>query len=419
VTDNVAVTSGIMRPHISKTPCYHPGHQAASIEEFHMKRSAVLIVVVSALLTSAGLAFQADGPYKVLKTANVGGEGGTDYIFADTVGRRLYITRGATQLQPATDARPEVPAFEKRLTMFDLDTLEPAGVIPGVGGNGATVCSKTGHGFTSDHPQPSMFDVKTMKLIKTIEVPAGFSADGIYCDPSSDRVYIGSHPTKALMVVDAKDGTVLGNIDLGGVPEQTVGDGNGTVYQVLQDRPGGVAVIDAKTMKLKATYPLGDNGGCNGLAIDVKNQILFAACAAVGPAPPRPAPGQPAPPAPAPDPGAKPPQTFVILSAKDGKVLARLPLAGGSDGAVFNPATMEAFSSQGNGTMTIVKETSPTSFEVEQDLKTWPSNGARTLAFDSKTGRLFAMAAAAGPPPAAGGRPSAIPGSFTIIMIGK
>ena len=80
---------------------------------------------------------------------------------------------------------------------------------------------------------------------------------------------------------------------------------------------------------------------------------------------------------------------------------------------------MEAFSTQGNGTMTIVKEKSPTSFEVEQDLKTWPSNGARTIAFDSKTGHLFAMASAAGPPPAAGGRGSAIPGSFTIIMVGK
>jgi hypothetical protein len=86
------------------------------------------------------------------------------------------------------------------------------------------------------------------------------------------------------------------------------------------------------------------------------------------------------------------------LSAKDGKILARLPLAGGSDGAVFNPATMEAFSSQGNGTMTIIKEKSPTSFEPVQDLKTWPSNGARTLAFDSKTGRLFAMASEAAPP---------------------
>ena len=196
-------------------------------------------------------------------------------------------------------------------------------------------------------------------------------------------------------------GRCSGNIDLGGVPEQTVADGKGTVYQVLQDRPGGVAVIDAKTMKVTATYPFGDNGGCNGLALDVKNQILFAACSAVGPAPARGTPGQPAPagPPPAPDPNAKPPQTFVILSAKDGKILERLPLAGSSDGAAFNPATMEAFSTQGNGTMTIVKEKSPTSFEVEQNLKTWPSNGARTIAFDSKTGHLFAMASETAPPP--------------------
>src|SRR5204863_7833301 len=248
-----------------------------------MRRNALVVIVTVALFTSAALAFQAggEGPYKVVKTAKVGGEGGTDYIYADSAGRRLYITRGATQAQAATDTGPAVPAFEKRLTIFDLDTLESVGVIQGVGGNGAAVCPKTGHGFTSDHPQPSMFDVKTMKLIKTIEVPAGFSADGIYCDTSSDRVYIGSHPTKSLMVVDAKDGAVLGNVDLGGVPEQTIGDGKGTLYQVLQDRPGGVAVIDGKTLKLTNTYHFEENGGCNGLALDVKNQILFAACSAV------------------------------------------------------------------------------------------------------------------------------------------
>ena len=396
-----------------------------------MRKTTLVSIALGVLLTSVGFAFQtaAEGPYKVLKTAKVGGEGGTDYIFADVVGRRLYITRGATQAQAATDTRPAVSAFEKRTTIFDLDTLEPAGTITGVGGNGAVVCPKTGHGFTSDHPQPSMFDVKTMALIKTIEVPQGFSADGIYCDTSNDHVYIGSHPTKSMLVVDAKDGAVLAHIDLGGVPEQSIGDGKGTVYQVLQDRPGGVAVIDGKTMKVTATYPLGEHGSCNGLALDVKNQILFAACAAVGPAPARGA-GAPPAPAAAPDPNAKPPQTFVILSAKDGKILARLPLAGSSDGTVFNPATMEAFSSQGNGTMTIIKEKSPTSFEPVQDLKTWPSNGARTLAFDSKTGRLFAMASEAAPPPpppaagapapaGRGGGRGSIPGSFTIIVVGK
>src|SRR5262249_20216697 len=109
-----------------------------------MRRNALLFTVVVALLTSAGLAFQAgtDGPYKVLKTARVGGDGGADYIYADTVGRRIYIPRGATQAQAATDARPAMPASEKRLTMFDLDTLAPVGVIPGVGGNGATVCAR-------------------------------------------------------------------------------------------------------------------------------------------------------------------------------------------------------------------------------------------------------------------------------------
>src|SRR3979490_436191 len=114
-----------------------------------MGRNALLFIALIALFTSAGLAFQAgtDGPYKVLKTAKVGGEGGTDYIYADTAGRRLYITRGATQAQAqaATDTRPAVPAFEKRLTIFDLDTLESVGVIPGAGGNGATVCPNTGH----------------------------------------------------------------------------------------------------------------------------------------------------------------------------------------------------------------------------------------------------------------------------------
>jgi len=379
---------------------------------------AAITALASIVLAPLVLA-QSTGPYKVLRTATVGGEGGTDYIYADTAGRRLYITRGATQAREATATTPAVPAFEKRLTIFDLDTLEPVGVIPGVGGNGAAVCPNTGHGFTSDHPQPSMFDVKTMKLIKTIEVPERFSADGIYCDTSTDRVYIGSHPTKSLLVVDGRDGTVLGNLDLGGTPEQTIGDGRGTIYQVLQERPGSVAVVDAKTMKVTTTYALGDNGGCNGLALDVKNQILFAACSVTGP------PGTPVDPA-------NPSQRFVILSAKDGKILERLPLAGSSDGAAFNEATLEAFSTQGNGTMTIVREKSPTSFEVEQDLKTWPSNGARTIAFDSKTGRLFAMASEVGPPPpsppagtppAAGGRGAgrgaAIPGSFTIIVVGK
>jgi len=380
-----------------------------------MHRFAAMLVIVTAVgLTVATISAQqpSSGPYKVLKTARVGGEGNWDYIYADVAGRRLYIPRRA----PAVPAGAEGAApsnIRTRLTIFSLDTLEPVGEIDGVGGNGAAVDPKSGHGFTSSKPV-SMFDTRTMKPIKTIDVNPAFQPDGIYFDAFNERVYVFSHPTKDALVIDAKDGTALGTIDLGGVPEQAVSDGKGTLYVVMQDAQGGVAVVDVKTMKTTNHYPFGDKGGgCNGLALDLKNQVLFAACARSGAETTQ-------------APQAGPPQAghpqMVILSAKDGKTLATLPLAGGSDGAVFNPATMEAFSSHGNGTLTIVKETSPTTFEVEQNLQTM--NFARTVTFDSKTQHLFVMADERGPAPPTppggrAGRGASIPGTFTILMIGK
>jgi hypothetical protein len=178
------------------------------------------------------------------------------------------------------------------------------------------------------------------------------------------------------------------------------------LYVVMQDAQGSVTAVDVKTMKAVAHYPFVDTGRCNGLALDPKNHVLFAACGNSGNPPALPA---------------KP--MMVILSAEDGKILTSLPLAGGSDGAVFNPSTMEAFSTQGNGTLTVVKEKSPTSFEVEQNLETM--NGARTIAFDSKKNHIFTMSQERGPappPPAGGGRGgqgTPVPGSFTILEIGK
>ena len=347
-----------------------------------------------AVFSLIGLA-QESGPYKVLKRAKVGGEGGWDYIYADAAGRRLYIPRrGSPQ-----------SGVETRLSIYNLDTLELVSEISGVGGQGTAVDPKSGHGFTSSRPI-SMFDTATMKLIKTIDAAPECRPDGIYFDHFNERVYIFSHPTKDATVIDAKDGSVLGTIDLGGTPEQGVADGKGMLYVVMQDMPGSVTAVDVKTMKAVAHYPLGDAGRCNGLAIDAKNRVLFAACANSGNPPAQPA---------------KP--TMVILSAKDGKILTTLPLAGGSDGATFNPATMEAFSTHGNGTLTVVKEKNPTTFEVEQNLDTM--NGARTIAFDGKTNHIFTMSQERGPappPPPGGGRGApgaAVPGSFTILMIGK
>jgi len=368
-----------------------------------MRRSAVFLLVAilaPALIGSA----QQTGPYQVLKRARVGGEGGFDYIYADAGARRLYIPRGGTRAVPATDTTPAVAAVPGRITVFDLDTLEPIGEIPGTGGNGVAVDPKSGHGFSSSKPV-SMFDTKTLKLIKTIDVGAA-QPDGILFDAFNDRIYVFSHPTKDATVIDSKEGVVIGTIDLGGVPEQCVADGKGKLYVVMQDAQGSVTAVDATAMKAIAHYPFGGIGRCNGLALDAKNRVLFAACAQSG------------------NPPAQPPQPMmVILSCEDGRILTTLPLAGGSDGAAFNPSTMEAFSTHGNGTLTVVREKSPTSFEVEQNLDTM--NGARTITFDSKTNRILTMSVERGPAPAQpsadgrGPRAPAIPGSFTILVVGR
>ncbi len=360
-----------------------------------MRRLSVVAIVGIAITASAGLAGQAPtgGPYRVLKTVKVGGTGGFDYVYADVAGRRLYIPRGATQ------GDTPMPA---RITVFDLDTLAPAGEIPNTRANGAVVDAKSGHGFASSKPV-AMWDARTLAVIKTIDVQG--NPDGILDDPFNQRVYVLSHAVPHVTVIDAKEGTVLGTIDLGGAPEQAVSDGAGHVYVDVSDK-ANVAVIDAKTMMVTAHYDLGDKGaGLAGLALDVKNHVLFVACRL-------------------PQPG-----VMVILNADDGRIIATLPLAGSSDGAVFNPPTQEAFSSQGNGTLTIVRENSPTSFEVLQNLQTMV--GAKTLTLDSKTNHILTMTAefaplpapATPPPPGApagrGGRGPMVAGSFSILVVGK
>jgi YVTN family beta-propeller protein len=319
------------------------------------------------------------GPYKVLKTAKVGGGGGYDYVYADAAGRRLYIAR--------TGPMP-------RINVFDLDTLDPVGEISTTNAHGVVVDEKSNHGFASTKPI-LMFDTKTLAHIKTIDVQG--NPDGMLFDPADQRVYVLSHSAPHVTVIDAKEGTVLGTIDLGGMPEQAATDGKGRLYIDLEDKDN-IAVVDAKALAVTAHYDLaGKGGGCAGLALDVKNRILFATC--------------------------RNPANMVVLSADDGKIITTLPIGNQTDGALFNPNSMEAFSSQGDGTLTIVKENSLTSFVLEQTLPTMM--GARTSTLDSKTNHVILIGAEFGPPtpPAQpGGRPGRgqiVPDSFSIVMVGK
>jgi DNA-binding beta-propeller fold protein YncE len=332
------------------------------------------------MLASSGLAqAPAAGPYKVLKTVKVGGAGAYDYVQADVEGRRLYIAR--------TGPSP-------RMTVYNLDTLEPVGEIPTTNLHGAAIDAKTNHGFATSKPI-TMFDTKTLKVIKTIDVQG--NPDGHFFDPFSQRAYVLSHVPPHVTAIDTKEGTVAGTVDIGGMPEQAASDGKGHLYIDVEDKDN-IAVLDTKTMMVTAHYDVAGKGGtCAGLAMDVKNRILFAAC--------------------------RNPTNMVILSADDGKIITTLPIGGLSDGALFNPNTMEAFSSQGDGTLTIVKENSPTSFVVEQTLPTMM--GARTSTLDIKTNRIILIAAEFGPPapPAQpggrAGRGQIIPDSFSILVVGK
>jgi DNA-binding beta-propeller fold protein YncE len=325
--------------------------------------------VLAAIGISASVSFPqpaSSGPYRILRTAKVGGTGGFDYVFADAVGRRLYIPRSG---QGA------------RITVFNLDTLEPVGEIPNTNARGAAVDPKSGHGFSSSKPV-AMWDTKTLAVLKTIDVQG--NPDGILFDPFNQRVWVFSHSAPNATIIDANDGSVVGTLDLGGAPEQAVTDGNGHIYVDIEDKDN-VAVVDTRALQVTAHYDISAKAKVPaGLAFDVKNKILFIGCR---------------------------------------KILTALPIGAGVDGAVFNPATMQTFSSQGDGTLTVIREKSPTSFEVAQTVQTKVSG--KTLTLDSKTNQIYVIAAEYGPPPTpppAGGRAgrgAMIPDSFSILVLGN
>ena len=365
-----------------------------------MIKQTLAVATVAAMLSITGLArAQESGPYKVQRIQLVDGDGGFDYVTADPVGRNLYVARSG-------------PAGH--IGVFNLDTLAQVGDIPGTSAHGGAVDTETGHGFATSNPV-TMFDAKTFAIIKKIDVQG--RPDGYLNDPYNHRFYILSHTAPNLTVLDDKDGSILGTIDIGGAPEQAATDGHGKIYVDIEDK-AAIAVIDASTMKMVGKYDVSSKGGgCAGLALDAKNNVLFAAC--------------------------RENKNMIILSATDGHIITDLPIGNGSDGASFNPETMEAFSSQGDGTLTVIKEDSPTSFSVEQTLPT-PAR-AKTHTLDTKTDHIYLITAEFGPAPAApvlsaavapaaapatpapagpppfarGPRAPMIPHSFQIIEVGK
>lgn len=328
-----------------------------------LKNSSPLLAAALGLSAILGLAQIAPGddsaakPYKILATTQIPAAGRIDYVTADSVNRRVYVACG--------DA----------VSVFDLDTYKLAGTLAKASGHGVAIDPENHTGLVSGNPA-TFFDTKKLEKIKTIEAPG---ADGYVFDGPTHHFFILSHRAPNLLVVDSKDGSIAGKVEAIGpdganaAVEQGVSDGEGHLYFDVANAHH-IAVVDAKTLKVTRHFDLGEKGnGPAGLAIDTKNKLLFAMCRG----------GR----------GGKP--TCVILGAADGKILTTLPLAGGSDGAVFNPRTREAFSSHGNGTLSVIKEKSPTEFVLEDTVKT--KAGGKTCTLDAKTDRVIVITREAAP----------------------
>jgi DNA-binding beta-propeller fold protein YncE len=336
-------------------------------------RGRIAAVIALGLLFWAA---SAGAAYHPLKKVNLGGEGGWDLLTVDAEARRLYIPRSS------------------HILVVDADSCRLVGDIlntPGV--HGVAIAHELGRGFSSNGADSSatIFDLKDLKELG--KVRTGSRPDAIVYDPASRRVFTMNAGSRDLTAIDAARGEAVGTVALGGRPELAAVDAKGRLFVNLEDS-SAVAVVDTRSLKVISRWPLAPGLEPTGLALDRDHQLLFAVCGN---------------------------QLMVVLSAVDGHVVTTLPIGTGVDGAAFDPETGLAFSSNGEGSLTVVKEEAPDRLKV---LETVPTQaGARTLALDEKTHRVFLVTAefGAAPEPTAEHphpRRPAIPGSFVLLVMG-
>jgi hypothetical protein len=330
-----------------------------------------------ALLISA-TTFAASAPgYKVIKTYKIGGEGGWDYLKADSAARRLYISRAT------------------HVIVLDLDSGKTVGDIPDTQGvHGIALAPELGRGFTSNGRENtvSIFDLKTLATSSKVKV--GDGPDAILYDPATKRVFTFNGRSHDSTAIDATNGTVLGTIKLDGKPEFAASDEKGEVFVNIEDK-SELTVIDANKLQAKTRWPLAPCEEPSALSIDKKNRRLFVGCDN---------------------------KMMAVLDPDSGKVVASPAIGEGVDADGFDADSGLAFASCGEGVLTVVHEDSPDKFSVVETVPT--QKGARTMALDSKTHNVYVVTADFGPPPAPTAdnphpRRSIVPDTFVVLVVGK
>lgn len=331
-------------------------------------RLVTLLLIVTASLQAA--------TYKLDSRFPIAGNGGWDFITVDSAGRRLYVSHGT------------------QVDVLDADTGKPTGVIadtPGV--HGIAVAASLERGFTSNGKENkvTVFNTKTLALIKKIDV--GEKPDSIYFDPGSQRVFTCNHGSHDITVIDAASARVVGTVDVKGDGEGVVTGSRGTIFVDLENT-SEVVEFDPKSLAVLHRFPIQGGEAPTGMAMDLEHDRLFIGCHN---------------------------KVLVVMNAANGQAVAALPIGAGVDAAGFDKQAGLIFASNGDGTLNVIQEKTPDQYEAVETVAT--QKGAKTMAFDRQTRRIFLPVAEVETTPAAD--PAQKPvrrvkdGTFAVLVLTK
>jgi YVTN family beta-propeller protein len=335
-------------------------------------RIFLLLFIFPALCPLAHTHAETPAPYQFITEIPIGGEGGWDILNIDAGARRLYLSHAT------------------KVVVVDLEKNAIVGEItdtPGVHAFAPVPELQRGFSSNGKENKSSVVDLKTLKTISKIET--GENPDAIAYDPKRGEVYVFNHTGKSATVIDAKTEKVVATIPLGGSPEFPAVDvAAGRVYVNLEDK-SEVAVIDAAKHEVMAHWPLAPGEEPTGIALDAPHHRLFATCHN---------------------------KMMEMLDTDSGKVLGHVPIGSGVDGCAFDEASRLAFASCGEGVTVIAKENAPNDLSVAQTLQT--QRGARTIALDPKTHRVYLPTADFQPPATPNVRPAIVPNTMHLLVYG-
>jgi YVTN family beta-propeller protein len=323
-----------------------------------MFKRVLCLVVVLSLSCAMFAAPAASGGYSIIKKISIPGTGSWDYLAVDEAARRLYVSHG-TQVE-----------------VVDIDALTVVGSIPNTQGvHGIAIAPELGRGFTSNGEASTVtiFDLKTLKPIA--DVPTGKKPDAIIYDPATSRVFAFNGGSNSATVIDAATGKVAGTVNLDGGPEFAAADGNGFVYNNLEDE-SLLLKINSHELKVEQRWPVAPCSSPSSMAMDRANRRLFLGCRS---------------------------KVMAVVDADSGKVITTLPIGDHVDASAFDPETKLVFNSNGEGTITVIHQDSPDKYSVVETVKTAPR--AKTMALDPKTHRLFLS--------------TAENGQFEVLVVGQ